>query len=790
MPNNQIISKARMLEILGKQQRGFIVDPFLTFTVEEWRRSPGQIIDRLRRGKLGPIVIVRSAVITEDMDPNVPPGTYHSEANVQTSSKDSLSTAIEKVIASYVRHTCDAETAKLDEVLVQHQALNPLLSGLVMSHDYNSSAPYFLVEYDDETGRTDRVTGGHFCKKASIFRSGIKIPPPWDLIIKATRSIEKLLGFNSIVIEFALTRDGAVHVFQVRQMPVSYQNPGNSETGASYLIRRSKRFIGQHSSAVWSNMADWNPAEMLGEHPKPLDTSLYKYLITQSTWAQARASLGYKDVRPRKLMNDIAGYPYINAEVSFESLCPASLPGPISQRLVANRIAFLCERPELHDKAELEIMFTCADVVRPPRTRFLLQSGFSKSEVDLVEKALTLLTSAFLTDKRTILKEDLQRREVLMKWLEDSPSLIGKSIDPSIKLEYIANGLKNCRDLGTYSFARLARLAFVGRDLLARLVISGAFTLAEYERFWKSVDTVAWRVTRAIRDLSRGRVSKSEFDREFGHLRPRTYDITSRRYDQSEFVLPDASQKEVIIDEQPLRLLPHTHSRISIGLSLARLPSDSQEFLNYVSVFIREREKSKFEFSAVLSACLETIADVGGGLGLDRTELSFLTVTDILEARAMQLKARKDLKLFWTDKINWRKAKWEEAENIRLPSVILSSDDLNVVRPTKSQPNFITSRHAAGQIIVIENNLPQSGIDLSHKIVVMEAADPGFDWIFSHPIAALVTKYGGAASHMAIRTAQFGIPAIIGCGEELYCEFCSHRRAIIDCRQGRVEFPD
>ena len=50
----------------------------------------------------------------------------------------------------------------------------------------------------------------------------------------------------------------------------------------------------------------------------------------------------------------------------------------------------------------------------------------------------------------------------------------------------------------------------------------------------------------------------------------------------------------------------------------------------------------------------------------------------------------------------------------------------------------------------------------------MERADPGFDWIFSKDIKGLVTKYGGSNSHMAIRCAEFNIPAAIGCGDQIY----------------------
>ena len=56
------------------------------------------------------------------------------------------------------------------------------------------------------------------------------------------------------------------------------------------------------------------------------------------------------------------------------------------------------------------------------------------------------------------------------------------------------------------------------------------------------------------------------------------------------------------------------------------------------------------------------------------------------------------------------------------------------------------------------------------KIVLIESADPGYDWIFSCNIKGLVTKFGGANSHMAIRANEFNIPAAIGIGEKKFNE--------------------
>ena len=76
---------------------------------------------------------------------------------------------------------------------------------------------------------------------------------------------------------------------------------------------------------------------------------------------------------------------------------------------------------------------------------------------------------------------------------------------------------------------------------------------------------------------------------------------------------------------------------------------------------------------------------------------------------------------------------------------------------------------------------------MAGKIVIIEGADPGFDWIFSQKIAGLITKYGGANSHMAIRCAEFGLPAAIGCGEQKFEQLLKSNHVHLDCSSGLIE---
>ena len=67
------------------------------------------------------------------------------------------------------------------------------------------------------------------------------------------------------------------------------------------------------------------------------------------------------------------------------------------------------------------------------------------------------------------------------------------------------------------------------------------------------------------------------------------------------------------------------------------------------------------------------------------------------------------------------------------------------------------------------------------------SADPGFDWLFAYPIAGLITAWGGANSHMAIRAGELGLPAVIGAGDVLYRRWSGAQRLHLDCAGRRVE---
>jgi glutamine kinase len=181
---------------------------------------------------------------------------------------------------------------------------------------------------------------------------------------------------------------------------------------------------------------------------------------------------------------------------------------------------------------------------------------------------------------------------------------------------------------------------------------------------------------------------------------------------------------------------------------------------------------------------LQLIASVGNDFKFSKDEMSKVSIKTLLSCLETENKDLARKKLFISIKKN------QELQDIQrkvlLPPLIFSEKDFDIVSIKEMKPNFVTQKKLSRESIFLKASSQAESLDLSNKIVLIENADPGFDWIFSKNISGLVTKYGGAASHMAIRCSEFGIPAAIGCGEELFSRIINFNKIDLDCKSGKL----
>ena len=258
----------------------------------------------------------------------------------------------------------------------------------------------------------------------------------------------------------------------------------------------------------------------------------------------------------------------------------------------------------------------------------------------------------------------------------------------------------------------------------------------------------------------------------YGHLRPGTYDITSPRYDvdPERFLRPlvEHTREAAVEKENPG---PWQAERGPFFAALAELglPAEPELVETFLRQAIEGREYAKFIFSRNLSAALEALAEVGAAHGLERNQVAHLPLEELL---ALRTSSRTDEAI--SQYLQLRAEEEAQAQRVaaacELPPLITGQTDLDAFVIGADRPNFIGSGSTIADCFDLAHQPADQELDIAGRIVLIPQADPGYDWLFGQGIAGLVTLYGGANSHMAIRAAEFGLPAAIGIGEQRYRE--------------------
>ena len=208
----------------------------------------------------------------------------------------------------------------------------------------------------------------------------------------------------------------------------------------------------------------------------------------------------------------------------------------------------------------------------------------------------------------------------------------------------------------------------------------------------------------------------------------------------------------------------------------------ADDLLSYINRAIVGREHGKFVFTRTVSDILEKIAKYAEANGLSRDEISHVPLSAILNS----LKNYSDINVeeYLREIFEQESDKHDISVAIRLPQLLVDEAGVNIVPFQVSHPNFITQKKIIAQCLLLNSDIDD--LSLKGKVIIIEGADPGYDWIFSQEISGLITKYGGANSHMAIRCAEFGIPAAIGCGEQRFEQLIKADYVHLDCAAGLV----
>lgn len=776
-------TKANTLLALKDRVTKSTIEDILVVTVDEAKNSPDMAADRINEKFGGETIVVRSSSRREDCFESSNAGHYESILNVDSSEAKSVISALEAVYQSYGK---DGEIDPDDQILVQRQTCGVKLSGVVFTRDIQKNRPYYVVNFDD-TGSTDSVTSGAAGRTMWIAQDASieSVPNEWKALFAAVKELESIFKDMLLDIEFAVKDDGGVVIFQVRPLAASYKFGRN--TSVSKLLAIKNNVIAHYEkcrdkvkSDMLSDMAFWNPAEIIGDNPNNLDYSLYRDLITHRAWNEGLVPMGYRCV-PEDLMYRYGNKPYISLEFSFRSLMPSAITDELAAKLEEYYKAKLAKDYSAHDKIEFEIVFSCFDFATDERINELSAAGFTDTEITSIRNALFKITQDAIFRYSDVLETDLASLRSLEEVRKEVEGRVSKGSNVQFLAQAVNELLEAIKKYGTPQFARQARYAFIAKSLAMTLCEKGYWTQSDYDAFMSSVETVATRFERDFKRFLEGELSTNEFNAEYGHLRAGTYDISTPRYDAIEFERTKASNPD---DAEIGRSESNAPKWASVADALREIGIDcpEEQFFSFMRQAFENREYFKFIFTRSLSRAIELVAAIGARLGFSRKEMANFDIAEILSFSLYDDETR--MAEYLAELLTIRKDAYLQKSQTILPNLITKTEDFNCVQAIDSRPNFITGKSVEADTAVLDDDARQS---VDGKIVIIEKADPGYDWIFTQNIAGLVTKYGGVASHMAIRCAEFGIPAAIGCGDVKFNYAKEHSRLTLDCKNGKIK---
>ena len=766
-------SKAETLEKFSNKNLKYSTVPKLFFfTEKEFYIDSEKIINKIQL-IFNNLIAIRSSCMAEDNKNESMAGYFYSGLNINSKNSDEIKLEINKVIKSYKRF----KNLK-NKILIQEMVRDVAYSGVVMTYEKSTQSPYYIVDYTKGKD-TASVTSGNNENNITFnyfIHSPIKVKNPIEkIIIQFTEEIIKKSKNKFLDIEFAIDNKNKIHLLQVRPIAKINDKLFNEDKNISLSLLKLKKKIEKlqkphHSllgrSTAFGTMPDWNPAEMIGIHPKPLALSLYQELITNTVWANQRRSYGYRDLSSNQLMTTFLGTPFIDIRVDFNSWIPNTLPDKLAEKLINFYIKKYKKNIHLHDKIEFEIIYTCFNFKTKDRLKELHKNNFTTSEIQIIANSLTDITN-------NSFKEFVNDNKSLKKLVKNFDKVMNSEMYIIDKIYWL---VEDCKKYGTLAFAGLARCGFIAVDLLNSIEKNKVISQDEKYAFFRSINTITSQMSKDVTKLN-----KKLFISKYGHLRPNTYDITSKNYSEGYDDYFKTSNAKNHVNKK-FNFSSKQVQKINGLLAESNLSINANKLITFIKDSIKSRENAKYLFSRNVDSILNLTKELGKRNGISSADLSYIKIQKILY-QYYNL-SNSSLKDIFEKDIEVNKLNFNFNKKIKLPHNIIDYSDIYFFSNKASKANFVGTKDITAKTLFLDKINKK---DLNNKIIFIESADPGYDFIFTRKIKGLITKFGGVNSHMAIRCAELNIPAAIGIGEKSFEELKNKSTIRLNCKIQKID---
>ena len=686
-------------------------------------------------------IMIRSNSSSEDKEYSSSAGKYLSIGPIERNDLETIKKSWEMVVGSY-------EEQDNQSVIFQNYIENAKSVSVLTSYKVGSDSAYrtFSTYYGSET---DAITSGKYSEINNFFmhRSFDILPKKYEkynVYLKIITQLEDLFENKQLDIEMVLDKNNSPQLLQVRPLMGKKLNKKSIFDEKNAIDRNLKNYKKLNKTTadrfgtnqIYSNMSDMNPAEMIGKKPDNIAFGLYKFMFTDTTWNIQRGEFGYRKYSGGKLMELFNNVAYINVNHSLNSFLTRSLQKESCEEIINYQINKLKDNPHLHDSIEFDIS----------RSSYVFDTveEFSKEYKNIISP------SEIIKWHNDLIQIDTQNKSTLEKNKKIILSTFSK-LDKSFEYSKKEN-IKLIRDTMALPFTHHSRLGFVYFAQLNSLLEKEVISESQKKLLLLSVNSVSTKMKADAYEVKIGKKTLEGFLDVYGHIRAGNYNLLSSNLKNN----LNFTESLINNSQQPLEdnILPKDiYTNIEKYFMINEIPLEASAWIDMFQEGISTRENSKFYYTKGIDGILN---EVGEKNTSDR-ELFDLLDIEFNEENTSDMRLK----------------------NVLMPDLITSNEDFYFYEEMSKNGNYIGQGTVIGDVLLIENEANRPN-NLENKIVVIPAADPGWDWIFNYKIKSLITKYGGPNSHMAIRCAEHNIPAILGVGENNFTVISNSKSLEID----------
>ena len=686
-------------------------------------------------------IMIRSNSSSEDKEYSSSAGKYLSIGPIERNDLETIKKSWEMVVNSY-------EEQDNQSVIFQNYIENAKSVSVLTSYKVGSDSAYrtFSTYYGSET---DAITSGKYSEINNFFmhRSFDILPKKYEkynVYLKIITQLEDLFKNKQLDIEMVLDKNNSPQLLQVRPLMGKKLNKESIFEEKDVIDRNLKNYKKLNKTTadrfgtnqIYSNMSDMNPAEMIGKKPDNIAFGLYKFMFTDTTWNIQRGEFGYRKYSGGKLMELFNNVAYINVNHSLNSFLTRSLEKESCEEIINYQLNKLKENPHLHDSIEFDIS----------RSSYVFDTveEFSKEYKNIISPSEIIKWHNDLIQIDTQNKSTLEKnKKIILRTF----SKLDKNFEYSKK-----ENIKLIRDTMALPFTHHSRLGFVYFAQLNSLLEKEVISEDQKKLLLLSVNSVSTKMKADAYEVKIGKKTLEGFLDVYGHIRAGNYNLLSSNLKN------DLNFTESLINnsQQPLEdnILPKDiYTNIEEYFTINEIPLEASAWIDMFQEGISTRENSKFYYTKGIDGILNEVSEKNTS---DR-ELFDLLDIEFNEENTSDMRLK----------------------NVLMPDLITSNEDFYFYEEMSKNGNYIGQGTVIGDVLLIDSEANRPN-NLENKIVLIPAADPGWDWIFNYKIKSLVTKYGGPNSHMAIRCAEHNIPAILGVGENNFMVISNSKSLKID----------